>query len=222
MKRSRERIRIWGIICVVTLGVLGMAATWPWQKPQKDVPSESETEIIKDVQVEEENSLVLSDPTGKEKAKVREIVNTEFGQGESSRRVAGPPRIGRIPKIPSIPRVMGVPGSVKAAIQARRVSSVSIVQVKKRLQEIMRLNDSYKKQYQQQAVMIRKIQEQARIHKRILEDLETARAGRDQGLGMGTEELIRREKLRLIHDHTEKNYAFIDRLKSKESDSAAN
>ncbi len=120
------------------------------------------------------------------------------------------PEIPKIPAIPSIPKVLKPSQTIpKAAVQDPEVE-----RIKKQIQDIIKINEGLKAHYADQAAEIQKIGEQAKIHQKILRDLETTRS--QQKTSTNSEAYINQEKIRLIRNETEKHQKFIDALQQKE------
>jgi len=100
------------------------------------------------------------------------------------------------------------------AVRAAQSSlpALTTTQVNSQIQDIIRINKGLKLQYRAQAVQLQRISEQARIHQKILANLESAKRVRSVSVPSGTSELIRQEKIRLIRDQTQENYEFIESL----------
>jgi hypothetical protein len=128
------------------------------------------------------------------------------------------PLVPELPQIPKVPTVKtGIPQLPQAGAGGAEpsVQDPEIVRIKNQIQEIIKINESLKSNYAGQAAEIQKISEQARVHQRILKDLETAR-GHQQAARPGSETYLNEEKIRLIKKETEKNQKFLDSLQGQE------
>ena len=123
------------------------------------------------------------------------------------------PQLPQIPKIPSgkiaIPTMPALPPTVLR-------QDPDIAKIQKQIQEIIKINDSLKSNYAGQAEEIQKISEQARIHQKILKDLEAAR-NRQVGAKANPQKFMDLEKVKLIEKETNKNNQFLNNLKNQET-----
>lgn len=127
------------------------------------------------------------------------------------------PELPQIPKIPTGNPVKGIPTKIAGTegVSANLGQDPEIVKIKSQIQDIIKINESLKSNYSEQAAEIQKISEQARIHQRILKDLETAKA-QQKAARAGSENFMNDEKIRLIQKETEKNQKFLDTLQSQD------
>lgn len=96
-----------------------------------------------------------------------------------------------------------------------------ISRVQQEIKAIIKLNDSLKQDYSDQAAQIQKITEQSKIHQKILQNLESAKQqNEEQNLAL-KEAFIEREKVNLIKRETKKNQAFLKDLQEKRNQPTA-
>jgi hypothetical protein len=118
-----------------------------------------------------------------------------------------PPRAG-----PSVPKAREgyVPPAPPAATPPQ------VTQIRQEVQRILELNAKVKSLQGDQTAQLQRIQEQARIHQRVLDQLEASQSLQDSRKAPSKEALLAQEKLRIIHEETIRNR---DILNGKPSDS---
>jgi hypothetical protein len=90
----------------------------------------------------------------------------------------------------------------------------SVPQIRQEIQRILELNKKIKSVQSGSAVQLQRVQEQARIHEKILVDLENAQAQTSvQKVPLKTA-LLAQEKIRIIHEETQRNAKMIEGLKA--------
>jgi hypothetical protein len=90
---------------------------------------------------------------------------------------------------------------------------VSVPQIRQEIQQIFELNKKIKNVQSGRSVQLQRVQEQARIHQKILNELEVTQK---QAAGQKASEkntLLAQEKLRIIHEETQRNAQAIEDLK---------
>ena len=119
------------------------------------------------------------------------------------------------PEIPSVPTGnTALPQGLQQPIPVALSQDPEIIRIRKQIQDIIKINEGLKATYASQAAEIQKVSEQAKIHQRILQDLEAARA-QQQMASPSSEAYLNQEKIRLIQKETEKNRKFLDTLKNQ-------
>ena len=88
-----------------------------------------------------------------------------------------------------------------------------VVEIQRELQKILQVQRSLQYQHYNQIREIERITVQARAHQKLLETLETSRAARPETRDL--DELLRREKIRLIDEETKKNRAALEEIQKK-------
>ncbi|MBI3306352.1 MAG: hypothetical protein HYZ84_00895 [Candidatus Omnitrophica bacterium] len=126
-----------------------------------------------------------------------------------------PPRPPKIESVPDLPRP-----SIPQALKAPSVDP-SMNRIQKEIQEVIKLNEELKSRYKSQAAEIQRISEQARIHQKILQDMNQMPRKVPVIKPQDTEELLKQEKLRVIEQDTEASRKFIEDLKNAPPDQAA-
>ena len=170
----------------LTALLFAFAFTWPGQKPNT-----------------EESKPKTEEKSGPSK--------TQASSGSGPRVVSVIPR-SRLPEIPKAPKVVKPP-VVTAVMPARPpAADTRIAEIRAQIEGIVKLNESLKARYRDQAAEIQRITEQARIHQRILSDLETARKVRTAVRPVDTTEILEQEKIKLIKQETQKNQNFLQDL----------
>ncbi len=89
----------------------------------------------------------------------------------------------------------------------------SVPQVRQEIQKILDLNKKIKNLQSGRAIQLQRVQEQARIHQKILNELEASQKQADGQKASAKNALLAQEKLRIIHEETQRNAQAIDDLK---------
>ena len=110
---------------------------------------------------------------------------------------------------PAVKTGTKVPSPMQTVKAAAGVSGQpDIGKIQKQIQDIIRINESLKYRYQDQAAEIQHITEQARIHERILENMNRMKTPGANA----NDAIIQQEKLRLIQQATQSNQQYIQDL----------
>ncbi len=117
---------------------------------------------------------------------------------------------------PVIPRAYTVPKVYKPAglaVPPPPVPQVAIPQIRQEIQKILELNNQIKAVQGGRAVQFQRVQEQARIHQQILNQIEaspenTKSSGKSKTPSKAA--LLAQEKLRIIHEETQRNTALLE------------
>lgn len=125
---------------------------------------------------------------------------------ESYEKPVAPPEIPKL--VPNVVQPLEIPKPVPP------ITSEDARRVQKQINEIIKVHEQLKSQYQEQAAEIQRITEQAKIHQRILRDLEEERMKRTDV--PDTKEILRQEKIRVIIQETQKNQTYINGLTQKD------
>lgn len=142
------------------------------------------------------------------------------GGGGTARGLATPLAIPRAYQ-PVKPIGSAGSGSAPAArIVPSSIPDPSVVRIQQQINEIIRLNETLKARNQSQMMEIQRITDQAHIHQKLLEDLQSEPEGKAELKTSDSESILNQEKLRVISDETEKNRRYIEDLKKQESESA--
>lgn len=89
------------------------------------------------------------------------------------------------------------------------VPRVNVEEVNRQLQDIIKLNDALKVNQVATAAEIQQIQEQAKIHQRLLQKLES---GEEAVNRSEVNEVLRQEKIRIIREQTSRNSEIVKTL----------
>lgn len=128
------------------------------------------------------------------------------------------PAISELPQLPKVATVSpaAVPSvSVTPPVPVVVSRDVEITRIKTQIQDIIKINEGLKANYADQAAEIQKISEQARIHQRILKDLETAKV-QQKAVQTTPQNFLDNEKIKLIQKETEKNQKYLETLKTSD------
>ncbi|MBI3314289.1 MAG: hypothetical protein HYZ83_08650 [Candidatus Omnitrophica bacterium] len=129
-------------------------------------------------------------------------------------------------EVPKVPKVEPVPQVPKPMIPVKTANTKilqlpgidpNVTKLQKEIQDIIKLNEELKNRYKSQALEIQRISEQAKIHQKILEEMNEASRKTPVLKPQDTEELLKQEKLRMIRQETEANQNFIEGLQDKNS-----
>jgi hypothetical protein len=103
--------------------------------------------------------------------------------------------------------------SEKIVVPSPPVPRVSVPQVRQEIQKILELNKQIQAVQGGRAGQLRRVQEQARIHQKVLDKIEAASGGGTEPAASktpGKETLLNQEKLRIIHEETQRNTALLE------------
>lgn len=89
----------------------------------------------------------------------------------------------------------------------------SVSQVRQEIQKILDLNKKIKNLQSGRAMQLQRVQEQARIHQKILNELEVSQKQTAGPKASAKNALLAQEKLRIIHEETQRNAQAMDDLK---------
>ncbi len=93
--------------------------------------------------------------------------------------------------------------------------TASAPQIRQEIQKIIELNNRIKKLQAGKTAQLQRIQEQARIHQKILDELEKSKVQKTELKTTDKEALLAQEKLRIIHEETQKNAQSLQALKDQ-------
>jgi hypothetical protein len=140
--------------------------------------------------------------TGKEL--MMEKAKSKAGTGTVAKQVPA----GKHP-VPTVKAVPLKPGYVPPP----PVPRASVSQVRQEIQKILDLNKKIKNLQSGRAMQFQRVQEQARIHQKILNELETSQKQAAGQKASAKTALLAQEKLRIIHEETQRNAQAVDDLK---------
>lgn len=89
----------------------------------------------------------------------------------------------------------------------------SVPQIRQEIQKILELNKKIKNVQSGRSVQLQRVQEQARIHQKILDELEASQKQTNGQKASSKKALLAQEKLRIIHEETQRNTQMMDDLK---------
>ncbi|MFH0984556.1 MAG: hypothetical protein V1882_03355 [Candidatus Omnitrophota bacterium] len=89
----------------------------------------------------------------------------------------------------------------------------TVPQIRQEIQDILNLNKKIKSLQSGRSAQLQRIQEQARIHQKILNDLEATQKQSGSEKAFSKNALLAQEKLRIIHEETQRNTQAINNLK---------
>jgi len=110
-----------------------------------------------------------------------------------------------------------------ATIVPPPASPIVVPQVRQEIQNIFALNKKIQTVQSGSSAQLQRIQEQARIHQEILNQLETSAQNPESVKKVSSKEaLLAQEKLRIIHEETQRNNMIIEDLKAAPAKASAN
>lgn len=140
--------------------------------------------------------------TGKEL--MMEKAKSAAGVGMATKQVpAGKPPVPTVNTVPLKPGYVPPPPVPRA----------SVTQVRQEIQKILDLNKKIKNLQNGRTMQLQRVQEQARIHQKILNELEASQKQSNGQKASAKTALLAQEKLRIIHEETQRNAQAIDDLK---------
>ena len=130
-------------------------------------------------------------------------------------------RAGAVPKVapkPVLPRKPAVRSAVALPVKPGYVPPPpmprpSVPQIRQEIQQILDLNKLIKSVQVGRSVQLQRVQEQARIHQKILNELEVVQKQTDGQKAFSKSALLAQEKLRIIHEETQRNAKMMEDLK---------
>lgn len=153
--------------------------------------------------------------------------NAQSSEDEDEELEEELPSIPEIPQIPqvNVPEIPRIPqtkpaqlafGGSAAGLGSQNPRQLAqdpeIIRIQAQIREIVKINESLKANFAGQAAEIQKINDQSRIHQKILNKLD---ADKQSAQTANPENFLNREKVRLIEEQTEKNKKFIADLKNQ-------
>lgn len=168
--------------------------------------------------------LLLSQTTlwakGKDKKKDAEKSKAEVVETMTSEDKTNNYNLPQIPDTKSIIQQAKPPVPLATPVIPKPLSiprmDPQVVKIQKEIQGILKLNEELKDRYRSQVKEIQRINEQAKIHQKILDDISKIPRKPVVLKPQDTEELLKQEKLRMIEQETVANRKFIEGLKKGE------
>jgi len=96
----------------------------------------------------------------------------------------------------------------------------SVPQVRQEIEKIFELNKKIKSVQSGRSVQLQRVQEQARIHQKILDELEASQKQSEGQKASAKSALLAQEKLRIIHEETQRNTKTINDLNEAPAETA--
>ncbi|MFA7255917.1 MAG: hypothetical protein WC133_07505, partial [Candidatus Omnitrophota bacterium] len=94
-------------------------------------------------------------------------------------------------------------------------------QIRQEIQKILELNKKIKNVQSGRSVQLQRVQEQARIHQKILDELEASQKQTNGQKASSKNALLSQEKLRIIHEETQRNTQMMNDLKENSAKTTA-
>lgn len=91
---------------------------------------------------------------------------------------------------------------------------VSVPQIRLEIQKILDLNKQIRNVQSGSSIQLQRVQEQARIHQKILNELENSQKPAVGQKALVRNSLLAQEKIRIIHEETQRNTQMIEGLKA--------
>ncbi|HNX68572.1 MAG TPA: hypothetical protein PLL75_05070 [Candidatus Omnitrophota bacterium] len=118
--------------------------------------------------------------------------------------------------IPIAKIVKPLPKPVKATyVVPPPVPRVQVPQIRQEIQKVLELNKKIQSVQSGRVGQVQRIQEQARIHQRILDAIEASQKKGSPNTAPQKSDLLSQEKLRIIHEETQRNEKMIQEIKNK-------
>jgi len=95
-----------------------------------------------------------------------------------------------------------------------------VPQVRQEIEKIFELNKKIKSVQSGRSVQLQRVQEQARIHQKILDELEASQKQSEGQKASAKSALLAQEKLRIIHEETQRNTKTINDLNEAPAETA--
>lgn len=133
------------------------------------------------------------------------------------------------PAIPdSSPEVAARTGSSKRVAAVNKdsvppppIPRTSVAQIREEIEKILELNKKIKSVQGGRSGQLQRVQEQARIHQKILNDLETSQRSAIEQKNPTKAAVLAQEKLRIIHEETRRNAQMVSELETIPNKSTA-
>ncbi len=140
--------------------------------------------------------------TGKE-LMMEKAGNVAGAGAAATQALVGKPSVRTAPATPLKPGYVPPPPTPRA----------SVPQIRQEIQKIFELNKKIKNVQSGRSVQLQRVQEQARIHQKILNELEASQKQTKGQKASAKNALLAQEKLRIIHEETQRNAQMINGLK---------
>jgi len=141
--------------------------------------------------------------TGKE-LMMEKAGNVADAGGGATQSVAGKTSARVAPAMPVKPGYVPPPS----------VAHVAVPQIRQEIQKIFDLNKKIKNVQNGSSLQLQRVQEQARIHQKILDQLEASQKQENGIRPSAKNALLAQEKLRIIHEETLRNTKVVEDLKT--------
>lgn len=189
---------------LLALILLNLAFTWPWEAQQKELSSEAP----EPPKTQMEQKKVEPIPQKLSQEKEDQSVTNLSAEPVTVPSVVVPPAVKVIN--PPIQRIRPpIQTTVKPVITPQAVS-----EAQRQVNEIIALNQSLELRQMNQMAEVRRIIDQAKIHQKILSDLQKV-PRLEKPKVASSEELLRQEKIRLIVSETSRNKETIKKIEEE-------
>ncbi|MFA5168163.1 MAG: hypothetical protein WC530_06510 [Candidatus Omnitrophota bacterium] len=137
--------------------------------------------------------------------------NVAGAEAAASQTPAGKPSVRIAATVPMKPGYVPPPPTPRA----------SVSQIRQEIQKIFELSKMIKNVQSKRSVQLQRVQEQARIHQKILDALEASQKQTGGQKTSAKSALLAQEKLRIIHEETRRNAQAIEKLKEAPAETAS-
>ncbi|MFH1208931.1 MAG: hypothetical protein V1673_05175 [Candidatus Omnitrophota bacterium] len=170
--------------------------------PKGSKPQSSLSSVATPQAVGDQIAQFFRRKTGKE-LMMEKSRNAAGARTATKQVLAGKPSVRTVKAVPVKPGYVPPPPTPRA----------SVSQVRQEIQKILDLNKKIKNLQSGRAIQFQRVQEQARIHQKILNELEASQKQAAGQKASAKNALLAQEKLRIIHEETQRNARAIDDLK---------
>lgn len=177
------------LVILLSLSIFSMAFQWPWEVPQQSTNKRKAP-----------TQAASQTPSKPSKAGPQQAASNRSDAGESSS--AAPSGVSAIGDVP---------------VETVQSNVAEVAQIQERISNIIKVNDSLKSRYKEQAKDIEQISVQAKVHQKLLTELKTPPTSSTVYPAQDATEMLRQEKIRLIQEQTQKNQDFLETLNRTES-----
>lgn len=187
------------VIVAMIISMLSLAFQWPWDVQQQ-------------AQAKKKSSQTSSSP----KDEVKEAIQSTKSTTGTPVKISTQNQKGKAGG-PSLLKGAGETDFAKDEASVSSKNAAEIGELQKRIENIIKVNESLKAASGPQAKDIAEISDQARAHQKILTQLNAPNNVVPAYRASDAGEVLRQEKLRLIQDQTQKNQNAIETIKRSET-----
>ena len=127
------------------------------------------------------------------------------------------PAVAKTTNSSMIPKIQKIE---KLAVPPPPVSRLAVPQIRQEIQRILELNKQIKNVQNGRTGQFQRVQEQARLHEKILNDLESSKQEAKGRKVPQKEDLLAQEKLRIIHEETQQGKELLEGSEKKSLEGA--